>query len=375
MANDISLGPDDSEEFSNSLSKLFEAVIRSRKEKYKNSPHLRPEKKDIPRLIEDCARANAAISGAAGLVPGPLGMLTILPEILAVTRNQITLVYDIAVANKKDHFMTTESLAGIFISAFGTSATGLATIQGGKLIVKRSSLRVFQKAIALLGGKITQQAIKAAIGKWLPVVGAAALAAWTHTTTKSVGNKANKLLLLDIEVESLDKSDSDSPHQIQALAKTDDNASSETEKADSAEKESYIPLPKGTITLDDIIRSSNSVIPRDEMECMASMDHIYKRAEFSDSFITQSVENYGLPDDLTQFYVIRLLSANSKLQTPSFDDTPEIAAEKIKKLYLETESVSRDLLDNFDGSTKINGELISNSRLLTLIQNHILKFN
>jgi hypothetical protein len=187
--------------FADALSGLFEMVIKSRRQHYGEHPDRKPRKSDIPRLISDASKLNAAISGGAGLVPGPFGMLALLPEIIAVTRNQLVLVYDIAVANGKDTYITPQSFVGIFVAAFGMSATSLGAIQGGKFVVKRTSLRAMQKIISLLGGKITQQALKAALGKWVPLLGAAALAAWSHNTTKSIGNRASKILVLDIEME------------------------------------------------------------------------------------------------------------------------------------------------------------------------------
>lgn len=182
------------------LNQLFEIVVVNRKNYYQDASHRKPILADIPRLIENCSKQNAAISGAAGVIPGPIGMLAVVPEIIAVTRNQLNLIYDIGVASDKEDLMTRELLATVFASAFGMSLGGLGMMHGSKLIIKRSSLRVMQKTIGILGGKITQQALKASIGKWFPVVGSAALAAWSYQTTKTVGKKASKILEMDIEI-------------------------------------------------------------------------------------------------------------------------------------------------------------------------------
>jgi uncharacterized protein (DUF697 family) len=127
-------------------------------------------------------------------------MLAVVPEIVAVTRNQLNLIYDIGVASGKEDIMNRELLIAVFASAFGMSLGGLGLMQGSKLIIKRSSLRVMQKIIGILGGKITQQALKASIGKWFPIVGSAALGAWSYQITKTVGRKASKILEMDIEI-------------------------------------------------------------------------------------------------------------------------------------------------------------------------------
>lgn len=56
-------------------------------------------------LIQSYSNKNALISGAASLVPGPLGIATAVPEIIAVTKNQIEMIYDVAShSGKKEDF-------------------------------------------------------------------------------------------------------------------------------------------------------------------------------------------------------------------------------------------------------------------------------
>ena len=97
--------------------------------------------------------------------------------------------------------MTKELAGTVFVSALGTSTGSLLVIQGGKYLIKRASLQIFQKIVVILGGKITQQALKSAVSKWLPGIGAAAMAAWTNYMTRQVGHKAKEIFRYDIEVE------------------------------------------------------------------------------------------------------------------------------------------------------------------------------
>ena len=47
-------------------------------------------------LCETAARTTAKISGLAAMAPGPLGLLTVLPDLIAMWRIQSQLVSDIA---------------------------------------------------------------------------------------------------------------------------------------------------------------------------------------------------------------------------------------------------------------------------------------
>lgn len=178
---------------------LFDSVASERAKYYRN--HTIPQQRDVSAIIAQYAHKNAMISGGATLIPGPLGMVATLPELVLVIRNQIAMIYDIGMAYGQERVLQRELLAGIFISALGTSSATLLTMHGGKILVKRASLRVFQKVIALLAGKVTQQLLKSMISKWLPVVGAAAMAAWANYATRRIGKQALTIFDQPIEYE------------------------------------------------------------------------------------------------------------------------------------------------------------------------------
>lgn len=189
----------DSGALHSALNSAFDYVIENRSDYYRKNPSNLPQLNSVSGLISSYTRNNAAISGGASLIPGPWGMAAVIPELTLVIRNQIQMVYDIGVANGKQAQLTKELLIGIFLTAMGSSAGSLLTIHGGKILVRRASLQVIQKIIAMLGGRVTQQVIKSSVSKWLPVVGAGAMAAWTGYMTKNIGEKANGLFKLEIE--------------------------------------------------------------------------------------------------------------------------------------------------------------------------------
>jgi uncharacterized tellurite resistance protein B-like protein/uncharacterized protein (DUF697 family) len=177
---------------------VFELVVSDRSGHFAKHPDKIPDKKSVPSIINSYSAINAAISGGAGLVPGPWGMVAVIPEIAAVIRNQLAMIYDVGMAYGKSKVLTKELLAGVLLTAMGASAGTLLVMQGNKVLVKRVALRVFQKIINMLAGQITQKAIKLVIGKWLPVVGAAALAVWSNYLTRQVGKKAIEIFEKEI---------------------------------------------------------------------------------------------------------------------------------------------------------------------------------
>lgn len=179
---------------------VFDLVVSDRSGHFAKHPEQIPDKKSVPSIINSYSVTNAAISGGASLVPGPWGMVAVIPEIAAVIRNQLAMIYDIGMAYGKSKVLNKELLAGILITAMGASAGSLLIMQGSKVLVKRVALRVFQRIIALLAGKITQQALKSVISKWLPGVGAAAMAVWSNYLTRQVGKKAIEIFEKEIVI-------------------------------------------------------------------------------------------------------------------------------------------------------------------------------
>ena len=177
---------------------VFELVVSDRSGYFAKHPDEIPDKKSVPSIINSYSLTNAAISGGASLVPGPWGMVAVIPEIAAVIRNQLAMIYDVGMAYGKSKVLTKELLAGILITAMGASAGSLLIMQGSKVLVKRVALRAFQRIIVMLAGKITQQALKSAISKWLPGVGAAAMAIWSNYLTRQVGKKAIEIFEKEI---------------------------------------------------------------------------------------------------------------------------------------------------------------------------------
>ncbi|MDA3812569.1 MAG: TerB family tellurite resistance protein [Spirochaetaceae bacterium] len=189
------------QKITDSLMAAFESVISKKKEWYSDNKNIYTPS-DVQKLISKCGNTNAWISGGAGLIPGPLGMLVVVPEISLIIKNQIEMIYDIGKANNKTgKELSKELVIGVFASSIGNAGIGLITIHVGTVLVKRASLRVFQKIVAMVGGKVTQRLLKSIVAKWLPGVGAAAMAVWSKYTTNLIGEKAQEIFFKDIIFE------------------------------------------------------------------------------------------------------------------------------------------------------------------------------
>lgn len=188
-----------SKKLSEGISDAVIKVAGNREEYYKNNPA--PDISAVDIIIQSYSNKNAAISGGAGIIPGPLGMAAAVPEILLVTKNQIEMIYDVAKAHGHSHEkISTELMLGVLFGAVGQGTTALFVIQGQKVMVRRVGAKALQNVIAMLGGKITQQTAKSMAAKWIPLAGAIAMAGWSKYSTNKIGEKAKEIFSKDIEI-------------------------------------------------------------------------------------------------------------------------------------------------------------------------------
>ena len=82
-------------ELTEKIEDAFNYVIKSKNEEYRDNPGAIPTRDQVPGLIAKFANINSVVSGSASLVPGPFGMLAVVPELAIVIKNQIELIYDI----------------------------------------------------------------------------------------------------------------------------------------------------------------------------------------------------------------------------------------------------------------------------------------
>ena len=191
------------------LDEVLEEVINDKKDLESKRAQLEKGRAASSELITKAAYTNAAISGAMALIPGPWGLLAVVPEMYLVLKNQMTLIRDLSIAYGHEDKLNKELLTYLFASSVGAGGLGLVVMHGSKVLVRRAGLGVMQKIISVLGGKITQQALKSTISHWLPLVGAAAMAAWSKYSTEKIGEICCEMLekeivLLDEEANEVD---------------------------------------------------------------------------------------------------------------------------------------------------------------------------
>lgn len=156
----------------------------------------------VRRLARQAANRAALISGGLALPPGPLGVLTLVPDLVAIWRIQAQLVADIAGARGRSGSLTNEQmLYCLFRHAASQLLRDVVVRAGERVVVHRLTVSAIQAIARRLGLEVSRQLIARTASRWVPGVGAAAVAAYAWWDTERVARTADELfsreLLLD----------------------------------------------------------------------------------------------------------------------------------------------------------------------------------
>lgn len=155
------------------------------------------------RLIAGSAATKAAITaGTLSLPPGPLGWLTVLPELIAVWKIQGQMVADIAAIYGRKSMLNREQMLYCLFRHLAAQAMRDVVVRvGERMLVRRVSLRALQNVARKIGVKLTQRAIGKGITRWLPIVGALGVGAYAYLDTGQVARTATELFEGVIEIQ------------------------------------------------------------------------------------------------------------------------------------------------------------------------------
>jgi len=158
------------------------------------------------RSIANSAAARAAVTaGSLALPPGPLGWLTILPELLMVWRIQAQMVADIAGIYGRQAALTRGQMVYCLFRHLAAQAVrDLVVRVGERFLVQHVSVRVLQSVAEKVGVRITQQAIGKGISRWVPVIGALGVGAYAYYDTGQVARTAIELFRHEVEIAPRD---------------------------------------------------------------------------------------------------------------------------------------------------------------------------
>jgi len=162
------------------------------------SPRVRAE------AIAAHARRRAFLTSASlSLPPGPLGWLTVLPELVAIWRIQAKMVADIAGAFGQKSTLTREQmLYCLFRHTAAQAVRDLVVRAGERFIVRHATARALRTVAERIGVKLSQRALRSGLSRMLPMIGAAGVGAYAWLDTRQVAHTAIAMFSHEIAFES-----------------------------------------------------------------------------------------------------------------------------------------------------------------------------
>jgi len=148
--------------------------------------------RSVARYLTTSAAMKAGVAaGSLALPPGPLGWLTIIPEMIGVLRIQGQLVADIARTYGHDGKLTQEEmLYCLFRHSAAQAVRDLVVRVGERALIQRASTQAIEALARRIGIRLTERGISRAVGRWVPIIGAAGVGAYAYYDTSRVGDTA-----------------------------------------------------------------------------------------------------------------------------------------------------------------------------------------
>jgi hypothetical protein len=144
------------------------------------------------RAIAAAAANKAALAaGTLALPPGPVGWLTIVPEIVTIWHIQRQMVADIAGTFGVSAKLTrSQMLYCLFRHAAAQALRDVAVQVGARLLVQDVPLRVLKRAATKVGVSVSKRLVGRGIARWLPIIGALGVGAYAYYDTGQVARTA-----------------------------------------------------------------------------------------------------------------------------------------------------------------------------------------
>jgi hypothetical protein len=165
------------------------------------SPSTRPEVR-AKILARKAAVKAAAVSGALAAPPGPLGIATIIPDLIAIWHLQRQMVTDIAATFGKTGSLGSTTMIYCLFKHGGAALTrDLVVRVGERYLIRQATLRALQRILEKIGVRVTQRVIAKTLSRFVPLIGALGVGAYAYYDTTQVAATAIELFSSDLELD------------------------------------------------------------------------------------------------------------------------------------------------------------------------------
>jgi len=151
--------------------------------------------REAAAIAKRAAKQAALLSGSLALPPGPLGMLTVLPDLYVIWKTQRQMVADIfGVYGRSAELTRVHMLYCLFRHAASHVLRDVVVRTGQRVIVQQLTAGALKGVLGKVGVTVTRRVVGTAASRWVPLAGAAAVGAYAYWDTLQVARTAHRLL-------------------------------------------------------------------------------------------------------------------------------------------------------------------------------------
>jgi hypothetical protein len=147
------------------------------------------------RIAREAARNAALLSASLALPPGPVGMLTVLPDLYLIWKLQRQLVADIFALHGRTAELTRSHMLYCLFRHLASQVVRDVVVRAGeRALVRQMTSAAMSSALGTLGLTVAKRLAGTSAGRWVPLAGAAAVGAYAYWDTLQVAKTARRLL-------------------------------------------------------------------------------------------------------------------------------------------------------------------------------------
>ncbi len=147
------------------------------------------------KIARTAAKKAAMLSASLALPPGPVGMLTVLPDLYLIWKLQRQMVADIfALHGRSAELTRNHMLYCLFRHLASHVLRDVAVRTGQRIVAEQLSSGALKGALTTIGTNVAQRVAGTSAGRWVPLAGAAAVGCYAYWDTLQVAKAARQLL-------------------------------------------------------------------------------------------------------------------------------------------------------------------------------------
>ncbi len=152
-------------------------------------------------MTRKASRSAFLLSTGAGMPIGPIGMATIIPELIGLIKIQVNLIHRIAKYYNQDARVSATVVLFILGNALGVVLKhAVAEKIGAQIAARAVGAEGVKRLTQKIGERIGAELLQRAAGRWMPFILAPLFGYFSLSMTRRVGREAERMLSQVIEI-------------------------------------------------------------------------------------------------------------------------------------------------------------------------------